>query len=154
MSKLRCTCIRTITPKLRPVIFSAARCYSQTVDADAATTTTTTTTTSSAGTEPNSFSDKRQKDKLRRTVKKHLSHSDDPFVIAQHVETILRKDMYDEALLLTQQASKDKNVVVAWNHLIGYQLEKQRLKNAMKLYNDVGTPFSLLPRFPIQWLII
>lgn len=76
--------------------------------------------------------------KLRRTVKKHLSNSSDPYIIAQHVETILKKDQYDEALLLTQQASKDQNVVVAWNHLIGYQLEKQRLKAAMKLYNDVS----------------
>lgn len=76
--------------------------------------------------------------KLRRTVKKHLSNSSDPYIIAQHVETILKKDQYDEALLLTQQASKDQNVVVAWNHLIGYQLEKQRLKAGMKLYNDVS----------------
>ena len=82
--------------------------------------------------------------KLRRTVKKHLSNSSDPYIIAQHVETILKKDQYDEALLLTQQASKDQNVVVAWNHLIGYQLEKQRLKAGMKLYNDVGhTPSNI-----------
>lgn len=79
----------------------------------------------------------KQREKLQRAVKKHLTHMDDPWKIAQHIEQTLLKDRFDEALLLTQKASKDGQVVVAWNHLIGYQLEKQRLKQAIKLFNDM-----------------
>lgn len=82
----------------------------------------------------------KQREKLQRAVKKHLTHMDDPWKIAQHIEQTLLKDRFDEALLLTQKASKDGQVVVAWNHLIGYQLEKQRLKQAIKLFNDASIP--------------
>ncbi|KAG5925490.1 hypothetical protein E4U53_003292 [Claviceps sorghi] len=82
---------------------------------------------------------KKQRQKLQRAVKKHLAHMDDPWKIAQHVEQTLQKNRFDEALLLTQQSSKDGQVVVAWNHLIGYQLERQQLKQAIKLFNDAST---------------
>ena len=88
-------------------------------------------------------SEKREKAKLQRAVKKHLTYMDDPWKIAQHIEQTLAKDRFDEALLLTQKASKDRQVVVAWNHLIGYQLEKQQLKTAIKLYNEVSRPGPL-----------
>lgn len=81
--------------------------------------------------------DKKQKERLMRIVKKHLAHMEDPWKIAQHVEQTLAKDRFDEALLLTQQASRDRQVVVSWNHLIAHQLQKQQLKMAIKLFNDV-----------------
>ncbi|UNI21549.1 hypothetical protein JDV02_007529 [Purpureocillium takamizusanense] len=80
---------------------------------------------------------KKERARLQRAVNKHLAHMEDPWKIAQHVEQTLAKDRFDEALLLTQQASKDRQVVVAWNHLISYLLEKQQLKKAVKLYNDM-----------------
>ena len=82
--------------------------------------------------------EKKKREQLQRAVKKQLSYMEDPYKIAQHVEQTLAKGQFDEAVLLTQRASKDRQVVVAWNHLIGYQLEKQQLKKAIKLYNDVG----------------
>jgi hypothetical protein len=54
------------------------------------------------------------------------------------VENALATDRYEEALLLTKTAGKDRQVVVAWNHLLGYLLGKQKLREAIKLYNDVG----------------
>lgn len=64
--------------------------------------------------------------------------SDDPWAVGQYVEKALARDAFDEALLLVQKASAgDQQVVVAWNHLIDYQFNKQQLKRAIKLYNDV-----------------
>ncbi|KAM4055356.1 PPR repeat family protein [Hirsutella rhossiliensis] len=80
---------------------------------------------------------KRERAKLQRIVKKHLTYMDDPWKIGHHVEQTLAKDRFDEALLLTQTASRDRQVVVAWNHLIAYQLDKQKLKSAIKLYHDM-----------------
>ncbi|KAG6002117.1 hypothetical protein E4U21_003443 [Claviceps maximensis] len=80
---------------------------------------------------------RKQREKLQRAVKKHLAYLDDPWKIAQHVEQTLLKNRFDEALLLTQQSSKDGQVVVAWNHLIGYQMERQQLKQAINLFNDM-----------------
>ncbi|KAG6039973.1 hypothetical protein E4U41_001765 [Claviceps citrina] len=81
---------------------------------------------------------KKQRYKLLRAVKKHMEHMNDPWTIAQHVEQTLLKDRFDEALLLTEQCSKDRQVVVAWNHLIGYQLERQQLRPAIKLFNEAS----------------
>ncbi|WYZ40270.1 hypothetical protein EsH8_IV_000611 [Colletotrichum jinshuiense] len=84
------------------------------------------------------LAEKRRKQKMDWAVGKHLEHMDDPYKIAKHVEATLRKDRFDEALLLVQRASKTKQVVVAWNHLIEYQIsEKKRVNAAVKLLNDM-----------------
>ncbi|KAK7433074.1 hypothetical protein QQZ08_000003 [Neonectria magnoliae] len=80
---------------------------------------------------------KRAKEKLERAVKKHLPYLDDPWKLGQYVNDALAKGRYDEALLLTQKASNKNQVVVSWNHLISYLLEKQQLRNAVKLYNEM-----------------
>ncbi|KAF4971237.1 hypothetical protein FZEAL_9896, partial [Fusarium zealandicum] len=80
---------------------------------------------------------KRAKEKLQRAVKKQLEYMDDPWKIGKYVEKALAKDRYDEALLLTQMASRDQQLVVSWNHLINYMLEKQQLRQALKLHNDM-----------------
>jgi hypothetical protein len=85
-------------------------------------------------------SKKKNQERLERIVKKELAHmnTDDPWKIAQYVENALATDRFEEALLLTKTAGKDRQLVVAWNHLIGYLLGKQKLREAIKLYNDVG----------------
>ncbi|KPM46178.1 hypothetical protein AK830_g334 [Neonectria ditissima] len=80
---------------------------------------------------------KKAKEKLERAVKKNLPYLEDPWKLGQYVNDALAKDRYDEALLLTQKASAKDQVVVSWNHLINYQLEKQQLRNAVKLYNEM-----------------
>lgn len=91
-------------------------------------------------------SKKKDQERLERIVKKELTHmnTDDPWKIAQYVENALATDRFEEALLLTKTAGKDRQVVVAWNHLLGYLLGKQRLRDAIKLFNDVGLFSSLL----------
>lgn len=93
--------------------------------------------------------DKKNRDRLQRVVKKHLDHMEDPWKIAKYVEQTLARDRYDEALLLVQKASKDGQVVVAWNHLIDYQLGKQQLKQAIRLYNDVRFSSFILPQLSL-----
>lgn len=100
--------------------------------------------------EEETVSAKNSRERLQRVVKKQLQYlGDDPWKIAQHVEQTLAKDRYDEALLLTQSASRLGQIVVSWNHLINYLLEKQQLRNAMKLYNEVGfVPIHVVPSQP------
>ncbi|KAK1999859.1 pentatricopeptide repeat domain-containing protein [Colletotrichum falcatum] len=90
---------------------------------------------------PEDVEDVAKKNKRRRlewVVDQHLKHMDDPFKIAQQVEVILKKDRFDEALTLVHRSGKTKQVVVAWNHLIEYQIrEKKRVNAAIKLYNDM-----------------
>ncbi|EFQ33300.1 pentatricopeptide repeat domain-containing protein [Colletotrichum graminicola] len=81
---------------------------------------------------------KNRRRKLEWAVDQHLKYIDDPFKIAQQVEATLKKDRFDEALLLVHRAGKTKQVVVAWNHLIEYQIrDKKRVNAAIKLYNDM-----------------
>ena len=118
--------------------------------AAAATTTTNNTTNTSTVDAPRtleaepaepSLVEKRSRERLETIVKKHLRHmSDDPWLVAQYVEKALARDAFDEALLLVQKASRGKQMVVAWNHLIDYQLSKQQVKRALKIYNDVSCP--------------
>jgi pentatricopeptide repeat protein len=75
--------------------------------------------------------------KLQAAVKKQLSLAQDPFHIAQHVSQALARGSFDEALLMTRTASRNKKVEVSWNHLIDYQMKNRRLHAAVKLYNEV-----------------
>ncbi|KAJ0163220.1 Pentatricopeptide repeat-containing protein 2, mitochondrial [Colletotrichum tanaceti] len=81
--------------------------------------------------------EKNRKRKMEWAVDQHLKHMDDPFNIAQHVEATLKKGRFDEALLLVQRSSKDKQVAVAWNHLIEYKVRDKSVNAAIKLFNDM-----------------
>jgi pentatricopeptide repeat protein len=75
--------------------------------------------------------------RLEANAMKHLSMMPDPYHIAQHITSALRKGNFDEALLMTRMASRKSKVEVSWNHLIDYQLKNKRLHAAIKLYNEV-----------------
>ncbi|KAG6110307.1 hypothetical protein E4U31_006011 [Claviceps sp. LM219 group G6] len=76
---------------------------------------------------------KQEQLKLRRAVKKQLGHLNDSWAVAQRVEETLAKDRFDEALLLTQEASRDGQMVVSWNRLIEYLFKEQQLSQAIKM---------------------
>lgn len=83
--------------------------------------------------------EKESKEKLAEKYARHkLSKIDDPFHIAQAVNAALREGKFDNALLLTEKASRTMDVVVSWNALLGYQLEQGQLKAAFKLFNNVS----------------
>lgn len=83
-------------------------------------------------------------EKLKRATKKELQYTTDPYHIAENVAKKLEEKDFEKALIMTREASKDKQVVVSWNHLIAYELKNQKLGAAIKLYNEV-----CLPSFPI-----
>ncbi|PHH72262.1 hypothetical protein CDD82_6056 [Ophiocordyceps australis] len=74
---------------------------------------------------------------LKRRVAKHMSRMDDPWHIGNQVERILANGGFDEALMLAQKFSARMQVVVSWNHLIDHLLKRQKIKEAIKLYNDM-----------------
>lgn len=75
--------------------------------------------------------------KLKWMAKKHLQTLDDPYHIAEDVKRTLQKGQYDKALAITREASKDRQVVVSWNYLIGHLFEKQKMAAALKVFNEV-----------------
>ncbi|RYO76804.1 hypothetical protein DL766_007417 [Monosporascus sp. MC13-8B] len=70
-------------------------------------------------------------------ARKQLRYMQDPYHIASYVTKVLSADRFEEAALITRLASKDKNVTVSWNELIKYQLKHNRLRAALKLYNEM-----------------
>ncbi|PHH62524.1 hypothetical protein CDD81_6910 [Ophiocordyceps australis] len=74
---------------------------------------------------------------IRRRVARHMSRMDDPWHIANQVQIILANGGFDEALMLVQKFSARMQVVVSWNHVIDHLLKQQKIKEAIKLYNDM-----------------
>lgn len=77
-------------------------------------------------------------EKLKRATKKELQYTTDPYHIAENVVKKLDDKDFEKALILTREASKDKQVVVSWNHLLAYEFKNQKFHAAIKLYNEVS----------------
>lgn len=80
---------------------------------------------------------KKALDKAKRAMKKELQYMKDPYHIADNVLKKLKQNDFDRALLLTREASKDKQCVVSWNHCIEYQFKNHKLHAAIKLFNEM-----------------
>jgi pentatricopeptide repeat protein len=74
-------------------------------------------------------------------ARKELDYLKDPLHIANRVRKALDKDDFEHAALITRKASKDTAVAVSWNHLIDYQLKRNNIHGALKLYNEVSRLF-------------
>ena len=91
--------------------------------------------------------EKKARERLENVVKQQMRHMtvDDPYIVGKYVDKALARGAFDEALLLVQKASRGgKQMVLAWNHLIDYQLKQQHMKHAFKVFNDVSLPSPLL----------
>lgn len=74
----------------------------------------------------------------------------DPYLVAQEVRALLRKDSFTRAFDVARKAStKSTKMVVSWNHLIQYELNKGNIKKALELYNEVRPCPSSPQAFPI-----
>ncbi|KAK2604819.1 hypothetical protein N8I77_007718 [Diaporthe amygdali] len=80
---------------------------------------------------------KKALERSRRAMKKELQYTTDPYHIAENVVKKLKENDFDKALLLTREASKDKQCVVSWNHCIEYQFKNNKLHAAIKLFNEM-----------------
>ena len=64
----------------------------------------------------------------------------DPVRLADHTVNLLREGNAEKALEIVRLASKDVKCTVSWNHLIDYEMSKERVGGAVKLYNEVSSP--------------
>ena len=69
--------------------------------------------------------------------KRELRYLQDPLDLAQFVKAELNKDKVVEMKQLVQMASHSMSCVVSWNHIIDYCLAKEKVNDALKVYNDV-----------------
>lgn len=76
--------------------------------------------------------------RLERAVNLHLDRLDDPWTIGKYVEKALARGAFEEAYRLVEKASKKHQLIVSWNYLIDHQLKQDKIKDAIKLYNDVS----------------
>ncbi|ROV98182.1 hypothetical protein VSDG_04382 [Cytospora chrysosperma] len=76
-------------------------------------------------------------ERMRRATKIELQWAKDPYHIAENVVTKLKDAEFEKALLLTREASRDKQCVVSWNHLIEHEFKNYKLHSAMKLYHEM-----------------
>lgn len=81
--------------------------------------------------------DKKRADRSIRAVRKQLDYIDDPWVLGKHIEGLLARDKFDDALTMVELASKKIQTTVSWNHLIDHLLKKQQMKKAMATFNNV-----------------
>ncbi|KAL6152129.1 hypothetical protein ACJQWK_04732 [Exserohilum turcicum] len=81
--------------------------------------------------------DPRMSDSDWNRRKRELRHLQDPLELAVFVKQELAKDKVDEMLQLVYMASHSMECIVSWNHIIDYYLDKGRVKDALKAYNDM-----------------
>lgn len=81
--------------------------------------------------------DPRQRLRNQRALRWQLDQLGDPYQIAKHVEVLLSKSRFAEALDLAREASRTEKVAVSWNYLIEYEARHKGLRAAMKLFNEM-----------------
>ena len=69
--------------------------------------------------------------------KRELRYLQDPLELAEFVKAELNKDKVVEMKQLVQMASHSMSCVVSWNHIIDHYLAKEKVNDALKVYNDV-----------------
>jgi pentatricopeptide repeat protein len=70
--------------------------------------------------------------------RRELQWLKDPLEVANFVKKELGKDKGREMLQLVRMASHSMQCVVSWNHLIDYYCAKERVSEALKVYNEAG----------------
>ncbi|KAF9697241.1 hypothetical protein EKO04_004620 [Ascochyta lentis] len=69
--------------------------------------------------------------------KRELRYLQDPVDLADFVRAELKKDKAVEMKQLVQMASHSMSCVVSWNHIIDHYLAKEKVNDALKVYNDM-----------------
>lgn len=84
--------------------------------------------------------DRTMSDRDWENRKRELRHLQDPLELANFVKRELRKDKMTEMVQLVRMASHSMQCIVSWNHIIDHYLAKERIGEALKLYNEVRLP--------------
>ncbi|KAF2687016.1 hypothetical protein K458DRAFT_361363 [Lentithecium fluviatile CBS 122367] len=69
--------------------------------------------------------------------RRELQYLKDPLEVAAFVKRGLGKDKVTEMLQLVRMASHSMQCIVSWNHIMDYYLAKERMSEAMKVYNEM-----------------
>ena len=81
--------------------------------------------------------DTRYRDPARLALQEELRFLKDPLKLAEHTVRLLHKGETEKAYELVKLSSKSLACTVSWNHLMDYEMSKERAANAMRIYNDV-----------------
>lgn len=73
----------------------------------------------------------------KRALQKELQFLPDPAKLADHILYTLRCEKRDKAIMLARMASKEGSCVVAWNHIVNWHMQKGRVNEALKLFNEM-----------------
>ncbi|KAF7197612.1 Pentatricopeptide repeat-containing protein 2, mitochondrial [Pseudocercospora fuligena] len=72
-----------------------------------------------------------------KALRKELIHLKDRVKFADHVHYILRDNKPEKALDLCRLGSREMQCTVAWNHVIAWNLENGKVKQALEIYNEM-----------------
>ncbi|KAL8715084.1 MAG: hypothetical protein Q9220_001041 [cf. Caloplaca sp. 1 TL-2023] len=75
--------------------------------------------------------------KKEKWLEVELAYLQDPLKLAENTISLLRKDDLEKALDMVRVASKQRQCIVSWNHIIDYQMSNGRYNLAVKVYNEV-----------------
>lgn len=73
----------------------------------------------------------------RSALLKELEWLPDRVKLAEHVHYVLRCNDPEKALNLCRLASKKEEVIVSWNHVVDWFMQKNRVAEALKTYNEM-----------------
>ena len=78
-----------------------------------------------------------------RVLEEELRWLKDPAQMGRRVLQMLNKKQLDKALALVQRAHQEgMGSLVAWNHILDFEMKNGRPDSAFKIYNDVSTLLS------------
>lgn len=93
--------------------------------------------TSTALPEEIDVQEKSAQQKNNKALLKELEYLPDPLKLAEHIHYVLRNAQPEKALDLVRLASKDRQCIVAWNHIIDFHMKAGRVSEALKFYNEM-----------------
>ncbi|MCJ1243228.1 hypothetical protein MMC30_000425 [Trapelia coarctata] len=70
-------------------------------------------------------------------LERELRYLTDPLKLAQNTLDLLRRDEHVKALELVRLASRKMPCTVSWNHIIDYDMNKDKVNAAWKTYNEM-----------------
>ncbi|KAL8946721.1 MAG: hypothetical protein Q9222_006921 [Ikaeria aurantiellina] len=75
--------------------------------------------------------------KKKKSLEVEMLFLQDPLKLAENTISLLRKDDLEKALEIVRVASKRRQCIVSWNHIIDYRMSKGHYTQAVKTYNEV-----------------
>lgn len=70
-------------------------------------------------------------------LRAELRYLKDPLKLAEHVHYTLRCDKPVKALDLCRVASRSMECIVSWNHVIDWNMKRNKIPEALKIYNEM-----------------